>query len=134
MSDKDKRDSQYGLHGGIEHSVTHVPQTGAPSAPIHDRTPIQPIVIQVPREREPSGPKHSHGRGPDLWVMAAVVLGSVVLSASISVYVASQFLNEYSNRIDRLDKKVEELERKIQTHDMSLTRIGAQVEHLNERR
>lgn len=66
--------------------------------------------------------------------MGVVVLIAVILSGSISVYVASQFLDEYSSRIEQLDQKIEELDRKIQLHDMTLTRIEAQVEHLNERR
>jgi len=128
-----RKPSEYGLHGRIQHSVTRV-QPGAPSAQIHDVTPIQPIVIQVPREREPSGPKNSHHRGPEWWFVGVVVLIAVILSGSISVYVASQFLDECSSRIEQLDQKIEELDRKIQLHDMTLTRIEAQVEHLNERR
>lgn len=122
------------MHGGIQHSVTRV-QPGAPSAQIHDATPIQPIVIQVPRERErePSGPKGSQ-RGPEWWFVVFAVLLAVVLSSSISIYVTSKFLDETSSDIDRLERKVEELDRKIQLHDMTITRIEAQVEHLNERR
>lgn len=114
--------------------MTRVP--GAPSAQVHDATPIQPIVIQVPRERErePSGPKNSHHRGPEWWFVVLVVLLAVALSSSISIYVTSKFLDETSGDIDRLEQKVEALDRKIQLHDMTITRIEAQVEHLNERR
>lgn len=65
-----------------------------------------------------------------MWSFLGAVLVAVILSSSISVYVASQFLAEYSGRIDRLDKKVEELDATVRTLDTRSTRIEAQVENL----
>ena len=111
---------EYRKHRGLSDKA------GVPSAIRDDGTPIQPIIIHVPDLPRGAGGKL------DLGHFLAVVLTSIVLSGTITVYVATRFLEEYSSRIDKLEEVIEKLDAKTQTLDRKTTRLEAQMEQVND--
>jgi len=79
------------------------------------------------REREPSGPKHGP-RGPDLVVFVGAVIAAVIFSGSLSVYVASKFLDEYKHKLERMDKRIEDLDNQSRSLRNEITRTQTQIE------
>jgi outer membrane murein-binding lipoprotein Lpp len=60
--------------------------------------------------------------------MGASILVAVMLSAGISVYVASKFLDEYSHKLDRIESRVDALDTKLRTYRNDLTRVQTKFE------
>jgi hypothetical protein len=102
---------------------------GVPVEINDDHTPVQPIIIHVPDLPRDKGP---HVGKLDLGHFLAVVLTSIVLSGTITVYVATRFLEEYSSRIDKQEELIEKMDKKTQALENKTTRLEAQMEQLND--
>ena len=104
---------------------------GAPIAQIYEGTPVQPIVIQVPTLPHDMHKRVVVSRGAEVWVLVTAVLVSVFLSGLLSVYVASEFLVEYSNKIDRLGEQLDTLDNKLRALRNVTTKLETQIENDN---
>lgn len=112
----------------LPHAVTKVRSPGVPGPIVDGGTPIQPIVIRMPQTHEL--PVKAF-KGPDLWSTVATILISTILSGTVTVYVARQFLDEYSTRIQRQEQRLETLERNLRSLENTATKHEAQIEHLS---
>jgi len=126
--DKHKVTGSYSVGGrNVPHRVTKVPQrdqAGVPH-PIDDQTtPVQPIVINVPSNN--GGKKSSSGL--EVWYLVVAVVIAVIVSGSISLYIASALMQEQKLKMEKLDEQVEQLDQQQRQLDSRLTKIEAQRE------
>jgi hypothetical protein len=123
-----KRKGRYGLKGhGITDPVVLVkrPDTLPPGTPIPvttDQTPVQPIMITVPAPAV-------QGKQIDIWHLIAAIVVAVVLSGAVSLTLAIAFRTETLEKIDKVERRVDGVDREIRTHDTKITRIKAGLDN-----
>lgn len=127
---KEQNGGKYAVQGHkIVGSVVKVkrPATlppGTPTPVTTDHTPIQPILINVP-------PPPKEGKQIDIWHVIAAIIVAVVLSGIVSITVAISFRGETLEKIDKVEGRIDRVDREIRTQGTNITRIEARLDNDN---
>jgi len=126
---KPRKPGDYSVSGqGITDPMVKVgnrPGTSPPGTPIavmSDKTPVQPIMINVPAPQR--GDKTI-----DIWHLIAAIVIAVVVSGIVSVAVAIAFRTESLDKIDKVERRVDGVDGQIRALDTKTTRIEARMDN-----